>query len=130
MAKERKPQPDKPQPETKARANPLGAIGRRPGSYVGDLDSLLAEVGDTAPPGPSGERPGTGRQETEETIAGPAEKREELPAEQAKPRMKRINLDVPAGLHQQFKGATGVAGRTMTDVLQELIREYLERARG
>ena len=42
--------------------------------------------------------------------------------------MKRINLDVPSELHQRFKGVTGMAGRTMTDVLQELIRDYLDRA--
>ncbi|MEP0548309.1 MAG: hypothetical protein ABJF88_15335 [Rhodothermales bacterium] len=126
MAKERKSQP-----ETKAKANPLGAIGRRPGSYVGDLDSLLAEVGDAAPPSPSGSDPSVSKtQETEEVAAERTAKREEHPAERSKPRMKRINLDVPSDLHQQFKGVTGMAGRTMTDVLQELIREYLERTRG
>ena len=33
-------------PESKAKQNPLGAIARKPSSYVGDLDSLLAEVGE------------------------------------------------------------------------------------
>jgi hypothetical protein len=116
MAKERKSQ-------SETKANPLGAIGRRPGSYVGDLDSLLAEVEDTAlpsPPASEGQRPEGAAPERNSD-------REERPAERTKPRMKRINLDVPSDLHQRFKGVTGMAGRTMTDVVQELIREYLDR---
>lgn len=115
MAKNRSASPD-----TKSKENPLGGIGRKPGSYVGDLDSLLAEVEG------SGEH-ASGNEKKEGVLGQPQRndaKREEVT--KAKAPTKRINLDVPSDLHQRFKGATSMAGRTMTEVLQQLIREYLD----
>ena len=109
-------------PESKTKPNPLGAIARKPSSYVGDLDSLLAEVGE-------GTGPASGSPSEKQWAERESEGREQSGDDaQTKPRMKRINLDVPSELHQRFKGVTGMAGRTMTDVLQELIRDYLDRA--
>ena len=102
-----------PHENVKAKANPLGAIGRKPGSYVGNLDSLLSEVSD-AP---------MSRQKEHAAVP---EKASRAGSTNRKSTTKRINLDVPIELHQRFKGATGMAGRTMTDVLQELIRDYLD----
>ena len=106
----------KSDPEPKSKGNPLGAIGRKPGSYVGDLDSLLAEVGNDEP-----EATKSAPRTSEQQSAGGLERR----TERGKPRMKRINLDVPVELHRQFKGVAGSEGRTMTEVLQELIGEYV-----
>lgn len=147
-----------PKAEPRANPNPLGRISRKPGSYVGDLDSLLAEVGDeraiekrtgevrSADDGevsPPGALRGTPPDESEQIrttsgAAGPSqEARRERPGSRSgqaendtsRTRMKRINLDVPAELHQRFKGITGMRGVTMTEVLQELIRGYVEGAR-
>ena len=102
------------QHDSKLKANPLGAIGRKPGSYVGDFDRLLSEVSDSPTPSPK-----------IESSAVPVEKGSQP---EGKPPTKRVNLDVPTELHQRFKGATSMAGRTMTDVIQELMREYLNRS--
>lgn len=99
-------------PRPKARTNPLGGVGRKPSTYVGDLDSLLAEVG---------EGPGSEQKSAPEPSEGETGREAKVP-------MKRINLDVPVSLHQRFKGVTGMRGVTMTEVLQQLIAEYVQEA--
>ena len=109
------------QPKTKA--NPLAGIGRKPTTYVGDLDSLLAEVGD----GPVNV-PGSDPAEASAVSAPQHAGGEEAP--EVKPPMKRINLDVPVEFHQRFKGVTSMQGVTMTEVIQRLIAEYVDEASG
>ena len=46
-------------------------------------------------------------------------------AEQEK--VKRMNLNVPVGLHNSFKAATAAQGRNMTDVLLEFIQSYVAK---
>ena len=38
---------------------------------------------------------------------------------------KKMNLNVEATLHNQFKAATAAQGTNMTDVLLKLIRDYV-----
>lgn len=40
-------------------------------------------------------------------------------------RIKRMNLNVEASLHDAFKAATAAQGKNMTDVLMEFILEYV-----
>jgi hypothetical protein len=46
-------------------------------------------------------------------------------AEQEK--VKRMNLNVPVGLHNSFKAATAAQGLNMTDVLMVFIQSYVAR---
>ncbi len=46
-------------------------------------------------------------------------------AEQEK--VKRMNLNVPVGLHNSFKAATAAQGLNMTDVLLEFIQSYVAK---
>jgi len=39
--------------------------------------------------------------------------------------VKRMNLNVPLELHNQFKSVTAAAGSNMTDVLLDFIRDYV-----
>ena len=39
--------------------------------------------------------------------------------------VKRMNLNVPLGLHNAFKSTTAAEGKNMTDVLLEFIRNYV-----
>ena len=48
------------------------------------------------------------------------------PKEPDKPKEKRMNLNVPADLHADFKAATAAQGKNMTDVLMEFIKEYVD----
>jgi hypothetical protein len=41
--------------------------------------------------------------------------------------VKRMNLNVPLELHNQFKSVTAGQGTNMTDVLLEFIRTYVDR---
>ncbi len=43
------------------------------------------------------------------------------------PQVKRMNLNVPVGLHNAFKAATAAQGQNMTDVLMAYIEEYVSR---
>ena len=43
------------------------------------------------------------------------------------PQVKRMNLNVPVGLHNAFKAATAAQGQNMTDVLMAYIEEYVAR---
>jgi ParG len=40
-------------------------------------------------------------------------------------KVKRMNLNVPVDLHNEFKAATASKGLNMTDVLLEFIRNYV-----
>jgi ParG len=41
--------------------------------------------------------------------------------------VKRMNVNVEAGLHDAFKAATAARGQNMTDVLLEFIEEYVRK---
>ena len=43
------------------------------------------------------------------------------------PRLKRMNLNVEASLHDSFKAATAAQGKNMTDVLLEFIEQYVHK---
>jgi hypothetical protein len=40
--------------------------------------------------------------------------------------VKRVNINVPIGTHNSFKAATAARGENMTDVLLQLIENYLK----
>jgi ParG protein len=42
-------------------------------------------------------------------------------------KIKRMNLNVEATLHDAFKAATAAQGRNMTDVLLDFIHEYVKK---
>jgi hypothetical protein len=48
------------------------------------------------------------------------------PAEEQK--VKRMNLNVPVDLHNNFKAATAAKGLNMTDVLLEFIENYVAKS--
>lgn len=41
--------------------------------------------------------------------------------------VKRMNLNVPVELHNNFKSVTASQGLNMTDVLLEFIQEYVDK---
>lgn len=43
------------------------------------------------------------------------------------PEVKRMNLNVPVGLHNAFKSTTASQGENMTDVLLKFIQEYVAK---
>ncbi len=45
------------------------------------------------------------------------------------PRWKRMNLNGETNLHDAFKASTAAQGKKMTDVLIELIQEYIQNIR-
>ncbi len=45
----------------------------------------------------------------------------------AEPRVKRMNLNVQAELHDAFKAATAAKGVNMTDVLLDFIKDYVKK---
>ena len=44
-----------------------------------------------------------------------------------KQKVKRMNLNVPVELHNNFKAATAARGLNMTDELLKFIRSYVEK---
>ncbi len=42
-------------------------------------------------------------------------------------KVKRMNLNVPLQLHNDFKSATAAQGENMTDVLMRYIKQYVEK---
>jgi hypothetical protein len=42
-------------------------------------------------------------------------------------KIKRMNINIEATLHDQFKAATAARGENMTDVLLEFIEQYVEK---
>ena len=43
------------------------------------------------------------------------------------PQVKRMNLNVPVELHNNFKSTTAAQGKNMTDVLLEFIQWYITK---
>lgn len=41
--------------------------------------------------------------------------------------VKRMNLNVPVQLHNQFKAATAAEGKDMTTVLLQYIQQYVDK---
>lgn len=41
--------------------------------------------------------------------------------------VKRLNINLPFSLHNQFKATTAARGEHMTDVLLEMIQEYVDK---
>jgi hypothetical protein len=41
--------------------------------------------------------------------------------------IKRLNVNLPASLHNTFKAATAARGENMTDILVEFIRNYVDK---
>lgn len=42
-------------------------------------------------------------------------------------KVKRMNLNVPVELHNNFKSTTAAQGQNMTDVLLEFIQNYVDK---
>ena len=45
----------------------------------------------------------------------------------AEPKVKRMNLNVEANVHDAFKAATAAQGVNMTDVLLDFIKDYIKK---
>jgi uncharacterized protein (DUF1778 family) len=45
----------------------------------------------------------------------------------AEKKLKRMNINVEASLHDAFKAATAARGENMTDVLMEFIEQYVTK---
>jgi hypothetical protein len=43
------------------------------------------------------------------------------------PKVKRMNINVEASLHDAFKAATAAQGKDMTTVLMQFIEQYVEK---
>ena len=43
------------------------------------------------------------------------------------PKVKRMNLNLPTELHDAFKAATAVQGENMTDVITQVIEDYVAK---
>jgi hypothetical protein len=43
------------------------------------------------------------------------------------PKVKRMNINIEANLHDAFKAATAAQGKKMTDVLLDFIAEYVKK---
>jgi hypothetical protein len=43
------------------------------------------------------------------------------------PQFKRVNIHIDARLHDAFKSATAAQGKSMTDVLLDFVRDYVEK---
>ena len=41
--------------------------------------------------------------------------------------VKRLNINIPFSIHNAFKAATAARGVAMTDVLLELIEDYIKK---
>ena len=41
--------------------------------------------------------------------------------------VKRLNINIPFSIHNAFKAATAARGENMTDVLLELIEDYIKK---
>jgi len=41
--------------------------------------------------------------------------------------IKRLNVNLPVTLHNNFKAATAARGENMTDILVEFIRNYVDK---
>jgi uncharacterized protein (DUF1778 family) len=43
------------------------------------------------------------------------------------PKIKRMNLNVDANMHNAFKAATAAQGENMTDVILQFIQDYIKK---
>jgi uncharacterized protein (DUF1778 family) len=43
------------------------------------------------------------------------------------PKIKRMNLNVDANMHNAFKAATAAQGENMTDVILQFIQDYVKK---
>jgi hypothetical protein len=43
------------------------------------------------------------------------------------PKIKRMNLNVDANMHNAFKAATAAQGENMTDVILQFIHDYIKK---
>jgi hypothetical protein len=43
------------------------------------------------------------------------------------PKVKRMNINIEASLHDAFKAATAAQGKNMTDVLLDYIADYVKK---
>jgi hypothetical protein len=44
----------------------------------------------------------------------------------AEEKVKRMNINVKVGLHNDFKAATAARGENMTDILKKFIQKYVD----
>lgn len=102
--------------------NPLGAIAKKPASYVGDLDDLLDQVSDDSAPSipKRGEVLSAQKRKTSKK-----EMKIDVSEDEDVPR-SRINLLLPTELHRQFKVRAATEGVTMTSLLEAFIRDYVK----
>lgn len=42
-------------------------------------------------------------------------------------KVKRMNLNLPARLHDQFRAAVALQGENMTDVIRKFIEDYIRK---
>ena len=43
------------------------------------------------------------------------------------PKVKRMNINIEASMHDAFKAATAAQGKNMTDVLLDFIADYVKK---
>jgi len=61
------------------------------------------------------------------TSESPAGGRKEVSQLKAETKVKRMNINVEADLHNAFKAAVSARGENMTDVLLEFIEDYVRK---
>ncbi len=44
-----------------------------------------------------------------------------------KPGLKKLNLNLPEEVHNQFKAATASQGKSMSEVLEAFVRDYIRQ---
>ena len=68
------------------------------------------------------------QQEEEEPTGGTERLRDELLKAEARDEQptKRLNAEIPAGLHERFKAACQSEGKSMTTVLTQLVETYTD----
>ena len=98
--------------------SPLSSTKRKKRSYVGNLDDLMADVSEEESSEEALQEKGAPGAEDD-----PADSEEEAP-----PPQKHLNLKIDESLHTRFKGVVGMQGRTMTEVLEELMRGYVRES--
>lgn len=92
-------------------------------SYTGDIEELKKQVASDA----SGSDENANAASTKEN-AEASDRSATADGEEAVEK-KRFNFDVPARLHGQFKAAASMRGKTMTEVIQDFMADYVEEAR-
>ena len=103
--------------------SPLSGTKRKKRSYVGNLDDLMADVSEEGSEKEPASSEGDEAPQTQDSPAG-SPKAEEV---ETSPK-KHLNLKINEKLHARFKGIVGMQGRTMTDVLEELMQGYVRES--